>query len=315
MLRATKAGCRRENMTTHLSPDTRQQIVKAVRRCNNKSLVARVFGVSRKTVTTWYERAHHRGSESFRDRRPEPKRTKITDVVESAILGMRVLFNWGSARIEQGLESLPAYAAEAVEKIIGCALPQVRLSRTAINEVLQKHHLNGYPAQKDSWKFFRAQRADELWQLDLKGPFTVSGKKFYIAVCMDDYSRFLILCELFAHCPATEEITELLSAYVRRTNRKPEKILTDRGGQFQERWTHWCGKHGVEALFAHPHYPQDKGKVERMIRNVADEFVKLLKKFPEWLCRLGEYMPWYNEKRLHRGVWDYPAKLYKAGSG
>lgn len=37
-------------MPNHLSPDTRQQIVKAVRRVKNKSLVARVFGVARKTV-------------------------------------------------------------------------------------------------------------------------------------------------------------------------------------------------------------------------------------------------------------------------
>ncbi len=69
--------------------------------------------------------------------------------------------------------------------------------------------------------------------------------------------------------------------------------------------------HGVEPLFAHPYYPQDKGKVESAIRNVAEEFVNLLKKFPQRLNgQIKEYQIWYNEERLHRGIGIQPAKLY-----
>ena len=122
----------------------------------------------------------------------------------------------------------------------------------------------------------------------------------------------MVLCDLFSECPTTEGITQLLSGYMRRTGRHPEKILTDRGGQFQEGWKDWCTmrENGIDPILAHPHYPQDKGKVERTIRNIADEFVKLLKKFPEWLGRLPEYVIWYNTKRLHRGVMTCPERLY-----
>jgi len=296
-------------MVRHLSPSTRQQIVEAYRRVENKSLVAQVFGVCRKTVFEWCRRAFHRGYESFRDRRPEPQPRKVTAEVEKTILAMRVAFEWGSARIKQGLISLPEFVKEAVEKLIGMPIPAVELSRTAINEVLEKHHLNGYLMRQDHWKFFRASRADELWQLDIKGPFTVAGRKFWIVVCIDDYSRYLIVCSLLDKYPATEDMKRLLDACI-AAGRKPEKILTDRGCQFQEKWKGWCSRNGIEPLFAHPYYPQDKGKVERCIRNIADEFVKLLKKFPEWLGRLAEYTQWYNERRLHRGIMDYPAKLY-----
>lgn len=299
-------------MTKHLSPNTRQIMVEAVRRGNNKSLVAKVFGVVRRTVWEWCKRAFHRGREYFRDRRVKPKPRKITEPVEKAILAMRVIFEWGTGRIQQGLVSLPDFAKEAIEKIAGCELPKIELSRTAINEVLKRHNLNGYPVRQDNWKFFRAKKPDELWQLDIKGPFRVEGNSFWIVVCIDDYSRYLVLCELFGNCPKTEDITSILDNYILLTGRKPGKILTDRGVQFQEQWKEWCCRtdRKIEPLFAHPHYPEDKGKVERAIRNLADEFVKLLKKFPEWLTRLGEYASWYNQKRLHRGIMDYPQKLY-----
>lgn len=297
-------------MRKHLAPSTRKDIVEAVRRMKNKSLIAKVFGVCRKTVHEWCRRAFHKGPESYRDRRQPPPKRKITDVVEKAILAMRVIFEWGSGRVQQGLISLPPFAKEAVEKIIGAGMPSAGLSRTAINDVFSRHHLNGYPAKQDNWKFFRAQRPDELWQLDIKGYFVVGGKKFWIVVCVDDYSRYLVLCELFDHQPATREITALLQRFISEKGRKPGKILTDHGGQFQMEWKGWCSDAGVEPLLAHPYYPQDKGKVERAIRNISEEFVKLLKRFPEWIGRLAEYLPWYNEKRWHRGVKEYPSRLY-----
>jgi len=66
-----------------------------------------------------------------------------------------------------------------------------------------------------------------------------------------------------------------------------------------------------ENLFAHPYYPQDKGKVERAIRNVSEEFIYLLKKFPLWLKgKIKEYREWYNNKRYHRGIKAIPITLY-----
>ena len=289
---------------TRLKPEQRRQMANMVRKGLSKKVVAEIFGVSRVTVWTWCKRAKHRGRESFRDRPRRPKKGKVTRKVESSIVELRLGFGWGTARIQQALVNLPKFMRE---KLTVC-VQRVRLSRTSINGVLGRYGLNGYERETKVWKFFRAKREDELWQLDIKGPFWLRGRKHWFPVCVDDYSRYLLICERFDHEPTTDELTGLLE----RLPRKPEKVLTDNGVQFKETWKRWCQDNGVEPLFAHPYYPQDKGKVERTIRNVAEEFVYPLRKFPEWLDRIREYRRWYNRHRFHRGINTQPAKLYTA---
>jgi transposase len=278
-------------------------MVGAVRRGFKKTLVAEVFDVSRKTVTTWSKRAKHRGRESFRDKKRENREVKIALEVELAIIAMRTTFDWGTARIQQGLMELPDYAKEVIQHCV----QGLKLSRTSINEVLKKHGLNGYKKNYKHWKFFRAKRQNELWQADLKEPYSVQGKKYWFFVCIDDYSRYLLVAEQFDHAPTRIEITKLL----KKLPKKPEKILTDNGPQFREKWKRWCNENHIESLFAHPYYPQDKGKVERAIRNVSEEFIYLLKKSPLWLKgKIKEYRGWYNNKRYHRGIKAIPITLY-----
>jgi transposase InsO family protein len=100
----------------------------------------------------------------------------------------------------------------------------------------------------------------------------------------------------------------MIKPYIKKY--KPKNILTD-NKPFRKGWEKWCKENGIKALFAHPYYPQDKGKVERAIRNVSEEFIYLLKKFPEWINGvIKEYRKWYNNKRFHRGVNDYPVNLF-----
>jgi transposase InsO family protein len=183
----------------------------------------------------------------------------------------------------------------------------VRFSRTAINGVLEAFGLNGYGREQRAWKFFRAKRPDELWQLDVKGPFWFHGLRLRFLICVDDYSRYFLLCERFDHVPSAEEITRALD----RLRRTPGAFLIDNAAQFRSKhWEGWCMGKGIKPKFAHPRYPQDKGKVERTKRNLTEEFLDPLRKFPEWLDRLREYRRWYNQDRFHRGINTQPAKLY-----
>lgn len=297
-------GCKTGGNPIRLRPEQRRQMVNMVRIGLSKKLVAEIFGVSRQTVWTWCKRANHRGRESFKNLPRWPKKGKITQKVKDSIVELRTRFGWGTARMQQALVNLPRFMRE---KLNAC-VQGVRLSRTAINGVLKEYDLNGYGREQKAWKFFRAKCEDGLWQLDIKGPFSFLGRRCWFPVCVDDYSRYLLVCERFDHEPTTGELVGLLE----RLPRKPEKILTDNGGQFREAWKRWCKGNGVEPLFAHPYYPQDKGKVERTIRNVAEEFVNLLRKFPEWLDKIGEYRKWYNRHRFHRGINTQPAKIYTA---
>lgn len=236
--------------------------------------------------------------------KPRNKKRKITERIETAILFMRVMFRWGTARIQQGLMSLPTFMRAEMQNC-----PQgIELSRTAINNVLQAHHLNGFEREQKAWKFFRAKEPNELWQLDLKGPFTVQGKRYWFLVCIDDYSRYIICAEQFEHMPNVREILAVIQPAIKQFH--PGNILTD-NSPFSEGWAELLAEQGIKAVFAHPHYPQDKGKVERCIRNLAEEFVNLLLKFPHWLAgKLQEWVQWYNNRRYHRGIRGYPATLF-----
>jgi hypothetical protein len=239
---------------------------------------------------------------------PRLIKSKITVEVEASILFLRQNFKWGTARIKQGLIKLPSFMKEEIELTFEFDCVQdFDLSREAINNILKKHGLNGYSKKWKKWKFFRAKCPNELWQVDLK-EFKFEGRKYYLFVIIDDYSRFIISLILFDHCPTTKELTSAMQ----KLNTKPVSILSDNGGQFREQWKEWCIEQGINPLFAHPYYPQDKGKVERSIRNISEEFVYLLTQFKKWFnCKcFEEYRRWFNEDRYHRGINDIPTNLY-----
>jgi len=223
------------------SLEQRKLIVGAVKRGIPKRVVAKVFNTSVVTVWNWCKRAFHRGRESFRDRLRNARKRKVTPEVELSILTLRTSFDWGTARIQQGLTCLPEYARAAIPAVV----QGVSLSRSAINQVLKQHGLNGYKRNYKHWKFFRAKKPDELWQLDLKGPFTVQGKRYWWLVCIDDYSRYLLLTEQFDHEPTSQEVTCLLE----KLSSRPERLLTDNGPQFREQWKKWCKGHSLELFF------------------------------------------------------------------
>ena len=287
-----------------LSPDIRGAFGKLVKKGLAVTRIAQLFDTTRQTVHRWLKRAKHVGREYFKDKLRKPKHAKVTQEVELSILKLRTTFKWGTARIQQGLYSLPDFIKNSVRCVQG-----VKLSRETINTVLARNKQNGYQHEFKRWNFFWAKCPDELWQIDFKGSFTVQGKRYWFLVCIDDYSRFIVCAEQFDHELTTAQTTAVLE----KQKRLPKAILSDHGSQFKEQWKGWCSEHGVEAHFAHPSYPQDKGKVERCIQNLNREFVNHLRKFPQWLKgKLQEYKEWFNYSRFHRGVKAFPADLYKS---
>lgn len=276
----------------------RSLMAKLVRKGYPINFVAEIFGAHRNTVSYW-KKQDLRTVKNI----PRFSKGKITVEVEIMILYLRITFEWGTAKIQQGLMNLPDFMLKEMEVIV----QNFNLSRTSINNVLKKHKINGYRKRKNkAWKFFRAKYPNELWQVDIK-EFKFEGKKYWIFVAIDDYSRYILALKLFNHCPTTKELTSVLQ----RLKIKPKKILADNGGQFQNQWKDWCKENEIEAIFAHPYYPQDKGKVERTIRTLCEEFINLLSKFKHWINgKLEKWRIWFNKKRFHRGIKDYPVNLY-----
>jgi transposase InsO family protein len=295
--RATKKiSC--SDKTMRLKSEQRQMIGVMIKIKIRINVIARSLSCSRQTI--WYWK-----NQDLRCRFDITRNylSKITIEAETSILFFRSL-GYGTARIQQRLFCAP----ELELKRMDISIQGLIVSRQTINKILKKHKINGYKSRKGkSWKFFRAKYANELWQIDLK-EFKFNGKKYYFLVCIDDYSRFILCLKLFGHCPTTDELTSALQ----KLNIKPEKILSDNGGQFKEQWKKWCKENNIEAIFAHPYYPQDKGKVERTIRNVAEELINLIIIFHNLMKNdeISGWINWFNEKRFHRGIKGFPAELY-----
>src|SRR3989338_5221688 len=117
-----------------LIPEERKLMTKSINNGNSINVVAKVFGVSRTTAWYWKDE-----TTNFEDL-PRNNRSKITVEVEIAILFLRLTFEWGTARIQQGLMNLPDFQLKEMEVYI----QNFHLSRTSINNILKKHKINGY---------------------------------------------------------------------------------------------------------------------------------------------------------------------------
>jgi IS30 family transposase len=135
-----------------LSPDIRGAFGNLVKKGLAVTRIADLFDTTRQTVHRWLNRARHVGREYFQDKPRKPKPAKVTEQVELSILKLRTTLKWGTARIQQGLYSLPDFIKESV----GC-VQGVRLSRETINNVLSRNGQNGYQREFKRWKFFRAK--------------------------------------------------------------------------------------------------------------------------------------------------------------
>lgn len=138
-----------------LKPEQRSLIGEAVDRTHNKSLVARVFGVARNTVYKWNNRRKY-----TKDRKRNKKKPKVTIKVELFILAIRTMFRWGCERIQKGLNCLPKFMKDTLTELRVKIVQGISLSRTAINDVLRKHKLNGYYKKSEGWHFFRAKKSE-----------------------------------------------------------------------------------------------------------------------------------------------------------
>ena len=297
-----------------VTPEIRELIVKARRNDKKVNDIAEMFDVSRKTVWKWCKRTMKVGRPVYKDKSKKPHRIhrKITPNVEEAILLLRDNFNWGTQRIMIALMTPPPYIRYFFETNLGIEWKNIRLSRQAINNILRKHKRNGSPYKRNrkDWTFFRANGPNEMWQIDIKGPFLIDGKRLNALLILDDYSRYLVSVQLLKSI-TTDVVTQILDHCI-SVYKSPGKILADNGPQFRDTFEKWCTKpkRKIEVVHAPPFYPQCKGKIERCIRNFNEEYIRLDKVFEDISTFVGDYQEWYNTERYNSGVHDIPGNLY-----
>lgn len=290
----------------------RKLMVSARRKGEKVKDIARMFGRCRKTVWKWWKRTRKRGGISYRSLSTLPKTIyrKVDRKLEEQIVAIRKLTNWGTERIRKVLISAPKYLRKIVRSVTSRRFINMRISRQTINEVLKKYKMNGSPYRvKREVVLHRADAPNDIWQIDFKGPCLFGNKRTNLLVVVDDKSSSFITVSPMSK-PTVENMTSDLDSVMSHKKTKPKMFLADNGPQFKEQFKEWCGGRGIELDNAPPHCPEVKGKVERGIRNLKEEFLRLNRYLENPIEDLKEYIRWYNNERYHMGIGTVPAAVY-----
>jgi transposase InsO family protein len=175
--------------------------------------------------------------------------------VEEAVVELRDLHPvWGGRKISRVLANLGVDPPPAPSTVTGILRRHGRLAPT--------------PPRRGYVRFERAQ-PNELWQMDFKGPFSLTDHtRCHPLGVLDDHSRFNVA---LAACPDQRTLTvrDVLAGAFRRYG-MPEAILCDNGSpwgsSFQHPWTPlgvWLVDRGVQVVHSRPYHPQTAGKEER----------------------------------------------------
>jgi hypothetical protein len=144
--------------------------------------------------------------------------------------------------------------------------------------------------------------------MDVTYVYITGIKVLYLAIIIDDYSRFCVASELRRDQRGTTMIDILHRALERYG--KPRRLLTDQGSNFYT-WSHestlfqkYLDDMGIEHIVADPHSPQTTGKVERLNQTIQRELIQKVRfnSYADARRGIEDYFHSYNYDRPHQGI-------------
>ena len=234
----------------------------------NITLLARRFGISRKTAYKWIARQRHGLSIRDATRTPHSSPRRTPPDLEHRVLELRKQYpTWGGRKLRVLLR----------DQSPGTPPP----AASTITAILRRHgQLDGPRAgQPRDWQRFEHPAPNDLWQMDFKGHFALAdGRRCHPLTVLDDHSRFVL-----ALVPCADERTETVRAALRTAFARyglPTRMLMDNGppwgdpgGQLYTRLAVWLFECGIRVGHGRPYHPQTQGKDERFHRTLKDELL------------------------------------------
>jgi putative transposase len=211
----------------------------------------------------------------------------------------RTLDRWVVARREGGFEALvpcprqcaPRTDADVVELAVGLKMEnpartaaQVRRiliarvgwapSDRALQRWFAARELNTRPGGTPPEAFgrFEAGAVNEIWTADLMNGPAVGGRDCHLSVIIDDRSRFLTAAR-FVRRPDAVRFGGVLRAAV-AAHGIPQVLYTDHGSCYIDvSLQRTCAVLGIRLTHSEPGRPQGRGKVERVIETIQQQFM------------------------------------------
>ena len=122
------------------------------------------------------------------------------------------------------------------------------------------------------------RRAGRLF-IDLSGPFheTSLGGNRFVLLCVDDYTRFKIICFLKRKSEAANAFRDIIHDYFVPEGLKIGVVRTDGGGEWHGQFLSVLSELGIKRESTPPYTPQYNGVVERALGLLRDKTVALLR--------------------------------------
>ena len=196
------------------------------------------------------------------------------------------------------------------------------ISHQGVHNIFLRYGLNNLKrvSKRKKPKRYQRLKKNELWHIDIKGPFYIKGVgRVYTIGIIDDYSRYLIQCALRT-VQQMGKVIRVLKNGLDLCDR-PQELLSDNGLQFVSIMENTLNgfqellkELGIKHLRCRVHSPETNGKIERFWQTLEKEcfnryYFTGLKEAQEKVDRFVEY---YNYHRLNKALgWKTPAELYR----
>ena len=205
-------------------------------------------------------------------------------------------------------------------------------SLNSIYRLLREHQLHTKARRQQlrqpvggATKCFEAPFVNDLWMTDFSpGPFlrASDGKAVATSLCViiDDHSRLIPFAAYYLHA-ATQSFHQTLKEAIRRRG-LPTKLYTDQGGPFTNDHTRIvCARLGIRLLHAKPYHAWSKGKAERVLSTIQQDFEAGLHLPGQGVSRLEElnskFSLWLQtvyHVRVHSSTGMTPTERYQRGA-
>ena len=241
-------------------------------------------------------------------RRPKRITFRVSDQVVGIIFTLRHQLGWGGHRIAAELK------ARGIAKVSGRTVYKI-FDRLGLP--VKVYALKG-KSDGIAYRRYEKKRPNAQWHIDLKQASLADGRKVYVCVVVDDYSRYAL-----AAVVGLEKTTEWTSQVAEQAIGKagqPDEIVTDNGREFTSVWEHSLTKFGqlldemgITHVTTTPYYPQGNGKAEAFIRTLNREVLRrqTFDSVEELQAALDRFLVYYNNYRLHSSLnWQAPVTRF-----
>jgi transposase InsO family protein len=181
--------------------------------------------------------------------------------------------------------------------VVSCSAVYTTLKRA---DLTKKWEERGEEAGKG---FIQPRGIHEQWHADFSY-LKIDGNFYYFVAVLEGFSRMILAWDLFTTMETWTVQTVVQKAKEEYPLARP-RLITDNGSQFISKdFAEFMTLLEMRHTFIRPAHPQSNGKLERFHRTLKTEEVRMSAYlgYEDARFRLGEWIEYYNERRLHSGI-------------